>query len=93
MTDWATLDANVSNLVVTFGGLTAILGWLWSIHTKHRQRTEEIERVVDIVEEHGRALARIERKLVPNGKNTRNPGDLLAIICDHLGIEMPNEEH
>jgi hypothetical protein len=87
--DWATLDANAANFVVTFGGMAAIIGFLWNLHQKHRERTEQTEGLMDIVAEHGRSLARIEKKLMPNGKNTRNPGDLLAIICDHLGIEMP----
>jgi len=90
--NWANVDANAANFVVTFGGLAAIIGFLWNIHVKHRERTEKHDELVDIVKEHSIALARIEKKLVPNGRNTRNPGDLLAIICDHLGIEMPGAE-
>ena len=89
MIDWATLDANAANAVVTFGGIGAVIGWFWTVHVRHRDRVEKHDELMGIVAEHSKALARIEKKLMPNGKNTRNPGDLLAIICDHLGIEMP----
>ena len=88
-----------SNIVVVVGGLAGAGGFAWTAHRKHRDRLEhqsETRKIVDEltknVEEHGETLKRIERKLVPNGRNTQNPGDLLAIICDKLGIELPGDK-
>jgi hypothetical protein len=100
MSEFGNLLNTWSNIVVIGGGVTAGLGYGFTYHRHRKSREErhsETRQLVDkhtaTLDEHTATLARIEKKLVPNGRNTQNPGDLLALICDHLGIDLPGSEH
>lgn len=95
--DFQTLLSDIYNVVFILGGL---FGGGTVVFTAHRRHVEskkhqlETRQIVDAlvitVKEQDETLARIEHKLTMNGKNTSNPADLLGLICDRLGIEIPS---
>jgi len=94
--DWSTELGIIYNIVVISGALFGAFGVVFSAHRRtveRRGHDAETRGLVDelhvIVRDHGNSLMRIEKKLTMNGKNTRGTGDLLGLICDHLGIEIP----
>lgn len=94
--DWSLVLTDVYNATIVLGALGGLVGGSFTIHRRHVERRQHdadtrdmVENLHTIVKDHGEALSRIEKKLVPNGRNTQNPGDLLALICDRLGIQLP----
>jgi hypothetical protein len=94
--DLPTLLGEVYNAFFVIGGLIGAVIAVFRSHksyVEHRQELKETRAIVDELISATRAqdvaLAEIKRKLTMNGKNTRNPGDLLGLICDKLGIELP----
>lgn len=94
--DFQVLLGDIYNVIFILGGL---FGGGTVVFTAHRRHVEnkkhqlETRAIVDglvlTVKEQDETLARIEHKLTMNGKNTSNPADLLGLICDKLGIQIP----
>ena len=94
--DWPTLLGEIYNAFFVVGGITGAIIAIFKSHksyVEHRQELKETRKIADelieITKAQDVALAEIKKKLTMNGKNTRNPGDLLGLICDKLGIEIP----
>jgi hypothetical protein len=94
--DWSTKLGIAYDIVVITGAIFGASGVVFSAHRRtveRRKHDAETRELVDelhvVVKDHSASLARIEKKLTMNGKNTSNPGDLLGLICDTLGIEIP----
>jgi len=95
--DFPTLLGEVYSVVFILGGLFGggtVVFTAHRRHVEHRKNQVETREIVDAlvvtVKEQDETLARIEHKLTMNGKNTSNPADLLGLICDRLGIEIPS---
>jgi len=95
-TDWPTLLGETYNAFFVVGGLIGGVIAIFRSHksyVEHRQELRDTRKIADeliqITKAQDAALAEIKKKLTMNGKNTQNPGDLLGLICDKLGIEIP----
>jgi len=95
-TDWPTLLGETYNAFFVIGGLIGGVIAIFRSHksyVEHRQELRDTRKIADqlieITKAQDAALAEIKKKLTMNGKNTQNPGDLLGLICDKLGIEIP----
>jgi len=95
-TDWPTLLGETYNAFFVVGGLLGGVIAIFRSHksyVEHRQELRDTRKIADeliqITKAQDAALAEIKKKLTMNGKNTQNPGDLLGLICDKLGIEIP----
>jgi len=95
-TDWPTLLGETYKAFFVVGGLIGGIIAIFRSHksyVEHRQELRDTRKIADqlieITKAQDVALAEIKKKLTMNGKNTQNPGDLLGLICDKLGIEIP----
>ena len=95
--DIPTFLGEVYSIVVIAGALFGGSSLVFTAHRRHVESKEhqlETRAIVDglvlTVKEQDKTLARIEHKLTMNGKNTSNPADLLGLICDRLGIDIPS---
>ena len=95
-TDWPTLLGEIYNAFFVVGGLIGGIIAIFRSHksyVEHRQELRDTRKIADqlieITKAQDAALAEIKKKLTMNGKNTKNPGDLLGLICDKLGIAIP----
>jgi len=95
-TDWPTLLGETYNAFFVVGGLIGGVIAIFRSHksyVEHRQELRDTRKIADeliqITKAQDAALAEIKKKLTMNGKNTQNPGDLLGLICDKLGIDIP----
>jgi len=96
--DFPTLVGEIYNVVFILGGFFGggtVVFTAHRRHVEHRKHALETRGIVDnlvvTVKQQDETLARIEHKLTMNGKNTSNPADLLGLICDKLGIEIPTQ--
>ena len=96
--DWPTVLGETYNAFFVIGGIVGAIIAIFRSHksyVEHRNELKETRRIADelveITKAQDKTLAEIKKKLTMNGKNTRNPGDLLGLICDKLGIEIPHE--
>ena len=94
--DWPTFLGEAYNVFFIAAGLLAGIFTVFRGHktyVEHRQEMKDTKEAVEELKERltaqDKTLADIKKKLTMNGKNTRNPGDLLGLICDKLGIEIP----
>ena len=95
-TDWPTLLGEIYNAFFVIAGVTGAIIAVFRSHksyVEHRQELRDTRAIADelikITKAQDAALAEIKKKLTMNGKNTQNPGDLLGLICDKLGIDIP----
>ena len=95
-TDWPTLLGEIYNAFFVVGGLIGGIIAIFRSHksyVEHRQELRDTRKIADqlieITKAQDAVLAEIKKKLTMNGKNTKNPGDLLGLICDKLGIAIP----
>lgn len=74
---------------VLAGILLVIIGAAWTaLRAYRKRRNDRLTAIEDTLEVHGKLL----KRLFPNGRNTEDPGDLIALIAEHLGI-IPKKDH
>lgn len=94
--DWSTFLGETYNAFFVLGGLVGAIVAVFKSHKRYVEHKNEIQDTKETVVALGKrldnqdeVLASIKKQLTMNGKNTRNPGDLLGLICDKLGIPIP----
>ena len=94
--DWSTFLGETYNAFFVLGGFVGAIVAVFKSHKRYIEHKREIKETRETVEKLGHrlddqdeVLAAIKKQLTMNGKNTRNPGDLLGLICDKLGIPIP----
>jgi hypothetical protein len=73
-----------------------------AIRLRTAQAVERIEEIVPTVQSLEKSVNSLTatsqlqqqmlERLMPNGRNTENPGDLIARIAEHLGIIPPTQQ-